>query len=99
MVIKHVINGNHDIAIQLRFTAYYQFSIISFIHILLLQLMATGEIGVNGAHAQKAVALVYKIELELVTVQKPTTVAKFALLTTQVIQKPECATRRVVQVR
>ena len=49
--------------------------------------MATGEVGVNGAHAQKAVVLVYKIDLELVTVQKPITVAKFALLTDQVIQK------------
>ena len=60
--------------------------------------MATGEVGVNGAHAQIAVVLVYKIDLELVTVQKPITVAKFALLTDQAIQKLECATRRVAQV-
>ena len=61
--------------------------------------MATGEVGVNGAHAQKAVVLVDKIDLELVTVQKPITVAKFALLTAPAIMKPECVTRRVVQVR
>ena len=61
--------------------------------------MATGEVGVNGAHAQKVVVLVDKIDLEIVTVHQPITVAKFVLLTAQAIMKPECVTRRVVQVR
>ena len=61
--------------------------------------MATGEVGVNGAHAQKVVVLVHKIDLELATVHQQITVANCALRTAQVTPKLECAMRRVVQVR
>ena len=61
--------------------------------------MATGAVGTNGAHAQKVVVSVRKIEQGFATAHCQLVLVQIARLMAQLTQQLECATIQAAQVR